>query len=115
MRQFQETLQKFAKTLQSRKVFKNLNIEPRDPANYDLHYVLDIASSIHENKEGAENTRSIKSFAKKCFRGVNKHKTTLECLFSMVPNDIYGSAISGGFSLILAVGCFSTSRRRHVS
>lgn len=104
MEKFQETLKKFTKTLQSREVFRKLNLEERDPASYDLEYVQKIAASIQEYKEGEETTRSVKRFILKCFRSAHAHRNTLSCLFDMVPDDIYGSVISGGFSLILAVG-----------
>lgn len=107
MAKFQETLKNFSKMLQSRDVFKKLNIEERNPENYDLEYVQRIAALIHEHKEGEENTRSVKRFILRCFRSAHEHRTTLTCLLDMVPNDLYGSVMSGGFSLILAVSpCF---------
>ncbi|KAH6962420.1 hypothetical protein BKA56DRAFT_174357 [Ilyonectria sp. MPI-CAGE-AT-0026] len=101
MEKFQETLKRFTKTLQQRKVFNDLKIEYRDPADYDLAYVLSIAELIQEHNEGSENTRTVKKFIRKCFRGATKHKSTITALLSMVPSDAYGSVISGGFSLIL--------------
>lgn len=103
MEKFQETLKRFTKTLQERKIFKDLKIECRDPADYDLAYVLHIAELVQEHKEGSENTRTVKDFIRKCYRGANKHKNTITALLSMVPTDAYGSIISGGFSLILVV------------
>lgn len=107
MEKFQETLKRFTKTLQSRDVFKKLNIEERDPAHYDLDYVQKIATSIQEYKEGQETTRSVKRFVLKCFRGAHEHRNSLTCLLDMVPNDLYGSVLSGSFSLILAVRTYS--------
>jgi hypothetical protein len=103
MQNFQETLKRFTKTLQTRDVFKKLNIEERDPANYDLDYVSKIARSIHDYREGEESTRSIKKFIRRCFRGAHENQTAISCLLEMVPNDIYGSVISGSFSLIMLV------------
>src|SRR5262245_6595172 len=103
MEKFQETLKRFTKTLQSRNIFKKMGLEPRDPADYDINYVLKIAELIQEHKEGSKNTKTIKKFIQKCFRGVHRHKTAIRGLISMVPDDVYGSVISGGFSLILAV------------
>lgn len=103
MEKFQETLKRFTKTLQERKIFKDVKIEYRDPADYDLAYVLNIAELVQEHKEGLENTRMVKDFIRKCFRGVSKHKNTITAILSMVPTDAYGSVISGGFSLILVV------------
>ncbi|KAH7303070.1 hypothetical protein B0I35DRAFT_517535 [Stachybotrys elegans] len=99
---FQETLKGFTTLLQSRKIFDKLKIEARDPADYDLEYVLKIASLVQEHKEGVDNTRTVKKFIQKCFRGVNRHKAALAGILAMVPDDMYGSVISGGFSLILA-------------
>jgi len=103
LEKFQETLKSFSQILQSRSIFKKLDIEARDPANFDLDYVLKIAAKIQEHKDGSEDTQTIKRFARKCFRGATQNKTAITALLSMVPNDIYGSVISGGFSLILAV------------
>lgn len=90
MEKFQETLKRFTKTLQERNIFKDLKIEYRDPADYDLAYVLSIAELIQEHKEGSENTRTVKDFIRKCFRGATKHKSTITALLSMVPTDAYG-------------------------
>lgn len=105
MENFKQTLRRFTKTLRSRKIFKNLDLEDRDPATFDLAYVLKLAELIQDRKEGLENTHTLKKFVRKCFRGTNKHKNTITSLLSMVPSDVYGSVISGGFSLILAVRC----------
>ncbi|SPO05930.1 uncharacterized protein DNG_08619 [Cephalotrichum gorgonifer] len=51
-----------------RKMFKDANIEYRDPANYDLTYVLKIAESIREHEEGLANTQRVKGFVRKFLR-----------------------------------------------
>ncbi|KAK0392759.1 hypothetical protein NLU13_2254 [Sarocladium strictum] len=99
---FQVTLENFTKTLQSRKVFKTLQIEPRDPASYDLEYVLKVASVVKEHKEGLENTQTIKKFIRRCCKGTSDNSTVLKGFLSMIPTDTYGAVISGGLTLILA-------------
>lgn len=103
MKEFQDTLKRFSVTLKSRKIFKKLGVEIREPGDYNLDYVLSIAKLIEERREGADNTRDCKRFIRKCFRGAAKHKDVLTGIISMAPSDIYGSVISGGFTLILAV------------
>ena len=103
--QFRETLEAFTQTLQSRGIFKKLGIEACDPARCDIQYVLRVANAIHEHREGSKDTRSIKRFMERCSRRATANKATISALLSMVPNDLYGSIISGGFSLILAVRC----------
>jgi len=102
---FEETLKRFTQTLQSRDVFKKLGIEACDPAKCDINYVLKIATVIHEHKQGVQDTQQIKKFMRRCVRRATANKAAIEALLSMVPNDVYGSVISGGFSLILAVSC----------
>lgn len=101
--QFRQTLESFTHTLQSRGIFTRLGIEPCDPAKCDIHYVLKVAKAIRERKEGSRDTRSIKRFMERCSKRAAANKATISALLSMVPNDIYGSVISGGFSLILTV------------
>lgn len=100
--QFRQTLESFTHTLQFRGIFTRLGIEPCDPAKCDIHYVLKVAKTIREHKEGSKDTRSIKRFMERCSKRAAANKATISALLSMVPNDIY-SVISGGFSLILAV------------
>ncbi|GAB1312063.1 hypothetical protein MFIFM68171_02273 [Madurella fahalii] len=102
LEKFKETLKNFTQILQSRSVFKKLGIEAPDPAKFDLNYVLKIAALIQEHKDGSEDTQIIKKFVRKCFRGATQNKAAITALLSMIPTDIYGSVISGGFSLILA-------------
>ncbi|KAK1831940.1 hypothetical protein QBC39DRAFT_349778 [Podospora conica] len=100
--QFRQTLEAFTQTLQSRGIFKKLGIQPCDPAKCDIQYVLAVANAIREHKEGSKDTRSIKRFMQRCSQRASANKATISALLSMVPNDLYGSIISGGFSLILA-------------
>lgn len=105
--QFRQTLASFTQTLESRGIFTRLGIEPSDPAKCDIHYVLKVAKAIREHKEGSKDTRSIKRFMERCSKRAAANKATISALLSMCPNDIYGSVISGGFSLILAVSSTS--------
>ncbi|KPM40078.1 hypothetical protein AK830_g6503 [Neonectria ditissima] len=102
MRQFQDTLKSFTEKLQKRKLFKKLGLEVRDPSQYDLNYVLSIASKINDERDQPYNTHTCKAFIRKCFQVVTKNKNIVTGLLSMLPNDLYGSVISGGFSVILA-------------
>lgn len=103
MRDFQQTLTRFTETLQKRKVFTKLGIPSRDPRNFDLDYVLSIATRISERRDTDEETRICKRFIRKICQKTTKHKNVLSGLISLAPSDIYGSVISGGFTLILAV------------
>lgn len=107
MKQFEETLKRFTQTLQSRSIFKKLDIQPCDPAKCDIEYVQKVAEVIMEHKEGSEDTKVIKKFMRKCVRGAASNKAAINALLTMIPNDVYGSVISGGFSLILAVSHFA--------
>jgi hypothetical protein len=107
MEKFKETLRKFLVTLNTRKMFKKLNVEIKEPKVYDIDYVLSIAKLIEERREEAENTRVCKRFIRKCLRGVVKHKDVLTGIINMAPSDVYGSVISGGFTVILAVSPMS--------
>lgn len=100
---FQQTLIRFTETLQKRKVFSRLGIPPRDPRAYDFEYVLSIATRISEWRDIDEETRICKRFIRKICQKTTKHKNVLSGLISLAPSDTYGSVISGGFTLILAV------------
>lgn len=103
MREFQQTLTRFTETLQKRKVFTRLGIPSRDPRNFDLDYVLSIATRISDQRVTDEETRICKRFIRKICQKTTKHKNVFSGLISLAPSDIYGSVISGGFTLVLAV------------
>lgn len=103
MKEFQETLARFTETIQKREVFSKLGIPMRDPRNFDLEYVLSIATRISERRDEDEDTRICKKFIRKFCQKATKHKNVLSGLISLAPSDTYGSVISGGFTLILAV------------
>ncbi|TRX92694.1 hypothetical protein FHL15_006368 [Xylaria flabelliformis] len=97
--EFQQKLERFACILKSRNVDKELRIEIRDPEHFDLPYILDIIDKIEKHKT---MKRPYKAFVRRCFRRVEENKAVIEGILSFVPDDIYGSLISGGFTLILA-------------
>ncbi|KAJ4387559.1 hypothetical protein N0V93_008154 [Gnomoniopsis smithogilvyi] len=102
LREFQNVLARFAKILQTRKAFSNLGISIRQPQDFDLAYVISVASLISERQEGPQNTRTCKRFVRRCCQTVFKHKNVLEGLISLAPKDTYGCLITGGFTIILA-------------
>lgn len=102
MKDFQHTLTRFTEILQKRKVFDRLGVPPRDPGNFDLDYVLSIATRISEWRDTDEETRICKRFIRKVCQKTTRHKNVLSGLISLAPSDVYGSVISGAFTLILA-------------
>lgn len=109
MRDFQKTLTRFTEILQKRKVFTKLGIPSRDPQNFDLDYVLSLAIRISERRDTDEETLICKRFVRKICQKTTKHKNVLSGLIGLAPSDIYGSVISGGFTLILAASRSSPS------
>ena len=106
LQDFQNTLTGFVKTLKSKKLDQRLSIELKDPKDYKLEDVLEIATKLQGSKDASEDTRSCMRVIRKCFRVTAKHTTTLTDILKLVPNDSYGSVIVGGFTLILAVSTF---------
>lgn len=103
MEEFQKTLRRFTETLQKKKVFSKLGITLRDPSDFDLEYVLSIASRISEWRDKSEDVNACVRFARKCCQKATKNKEVLTGLISLAPTDTYGSLISGGFTFVLAV------------
>ncbi|KAJ9613388.1 hypothetical protein H2200_003330 [Cladophialophora chaetospira] len=101
MQKFQETLRALTMNLRKRNVFDKLGVAIKDPPEYTLEYVLFIATKINENREESENASTCKKFINSCFRSAHKRSKTFTGLLDLVPKDIYGSVISGGFTLIL--------------
>ncbi|KAF2096572.1 hypothetical protein NA57DRAFT_78177 [Rhizodiscina lignyota] len=67
--------------------------------------VLEIAKLVQDRNKNSENTRTCMRVIRNCFKATAKHRSTLENILSCVPNDIYGSIIAGGFTVVLAVIC----------
>ncbi|KAK0616336.1 hypothetical protein B0T14DRAFT_433805 [Immersiella caudata] len=108
MAQFQQTLERLTTTLKSRNVQKELQIadgikSPNDPG-FNLEYVLSITNMLQESRENALYAKTCKGFIRRCYRRAERHlqKDSVEAILGLIPNDMYGSVISGGFTLILA-------------
>jgi hypothetical protein len=107
MVKFQQTLERLTTVLKTRNVDKELQIDaiksPSDPG-FNLEYVLTITNKLQEGRENALYAKTCKGFIRRCYRKAERHlqKDSVEGILSLIPNDMYGSAISGGFTLILA-------------
>ena len=66
--------------------------------------VLDIADKIEERHRNADKVKSSIGVIRKCFRFSGKYVGVMKKIADFVPDDVYGSVISGGFTLILGVG-----------
>lgn len=102
MAKFQQTLQSFVYLLRERNVDKELNIEIKDPGDLTMEDVLTIIGKIQESRN-TKQVKSCKDFIHKCYRKAESKRGIAEAALTMIPNDAYGSVISGGFTLILAV------------
>lgn len=103
---FRQTLQRFIATLKERKVDSQLGIAIKDdPSEFTVSYMLGIISKIDKIRESASNSKAriCNNFIRKCFRKMEASKGVIEGILTLAPDDIYGSIISGGFTLILAV------------
>ncbi|KAI0556066.1 hypothetical protein F4679DRAFT_16624 [Xylaria curta] len=97
--EFQQRLEGFACMLKSRNVDKELRVKIKDPKDFDITYILEIIDKIEKH---ATTKRPYKAFVRRCFHRFEENKAVIEGIISFVPDDIYGSLISGGFTLILA-------------
>lgn len=103
IKQFEETLDRFSKTLEKHDLAKKIDITLKKPSEYNLKDVLQIADKVYERHKNADDVKSCTGAIRKCFRFVGKNASPLQCLLNFVPSDSYGSVISGGFTVILAV------------
>lgn len=101
--EFQETLKQFHETLEKRKVFSRLKIPAKDPADFDIDYVLSIAVRLSEWNHKSDEINICRRFARQFCQETVKNKNILWGLIKLAPTDIYGSLVSGGFTIILAV------------
>jgi hypothetical protein len=106
MLKFRRTLQNFVTILKERNVDSQLNIV-KDPSELTVEYIIQIIGRLGESKENASKTKSCKNFIQSCHRRYEDNKGIVEGILTMIPNDIYGSVISGGFTVILAVSVMS--------
>ncbi|GKT52758.1 hypothetical protein ColTof3_00097 [Colletotrichum tofieldiae] len=98
----------------TRKGFKKLGVDLKDPTLCDLNYVFKVATAAVEKQDGEGSLRACKDFARKCFKSANKRDTALGAIMSMIPGDVYGSVISGGIMTILAVADEYEKKRQAV-
>ncbi|KAK4207870.1 hypothetical protein QBC37DRAFT_85921 [Rhypophila decipiens] len=101
MVKFQHTLHSFVRLLRERNVDNELNVEIKDPEDLTMADALDIIGKIQEGRN-SKQVKSCKDFIHKCYRKAESKRAVAEAVLSMIPNDAYGSVISGGFTLILA-------------
>lgn len=101
--QFRQTLRRFVDTLKRRKVDSQLDISIENPDAFTINDILGIINKLGEGQGDDSKTGSCKSFIRRCYRRVEDNRDVIEAILSMLPSDIYGSVISGGFSLIMAV------------
>ncbi|KXX73453.1 hypothetical protein MMYC01_210158, partial [Madurella mycetomatis] len=101
MQNFNCILDKFVLVLKERNIEAELGIVLKSPADFTLDYVLYLVNKIDERKESTSRTRRCKAFVRNWCRKAHENKDIVEGLIAIIPNT-YGSAISGGFTLILA-------------
>ncbi|KAI0593412.1 hypothetical protein F4775DRAFT_597235 [Biscogniauxia sp. FL1348] len=102
MIQFKETLQRFHRTLEERKLDKKLGIKLKAPGDYKMQDVLQVAKELQAKHQSDAEARGCLGKIRRCFRHVVEHRGTLHSLLGFIPNDSYGSSICGGFTVILA-------------
>ncbi|OHW89479.1 hypothetical protein CSPAE12_11934 [Colletotrichum incanum] len=111
---FKATMERFVQNMATRKGFKNLGVDLKDPTRCDLSYVFKVATAAVEQRDGTGSLRACKDFARKCFKSANKRDTALGAIMSMIPGDVYGSVISGGVMTILAIADEHEKKRQAV-
>jgi hypothetical protein len=100
---FKETLALFQKNLVDRKVASKYEIEIKDADSYTLEDVLKIAQVVQHKHDVSDEVHSCMGRLKKFFRATGRNATTFKRLLAFMPDDIYGSVICGGFTVILGV------------
>ncbi|KAF7538713.1 hypothetical protein G7054_g2751 [Neopestalotiopsis clavispora] len=108
---FKQTLALFQKNLIDRKVDKRYEIEIKDASSYTLDDVLKIAKVVQKKHSDADQVHSCMGRLKKFFHATGRNATTFKRLLAFVPDDVYGSVICGGFTVIL--GVYFNSRIEH--
>ncbi|KAG6355305.1 hypothetical protein INS49_003266 [Diaporthe citri] len=102
MEEFRQTLTRFNETLKKKKLFSSLEIPVRNPADFDIDYVLTIAERISERTNKSDEMNTCRHFARQICHKAVKNKNILYGLIGLAPTDAYGSLISGGFTIALA-------------
>ena len=104
---FCASLKNLAVLLKERKVDQQLNITIKDPNEFSMEYILEVINKIEQGKDTEGRTKACKNFVRRCHRKMEDNKAVVDGILAMVPTDIYGSVLSGGITLILAVRIFS--------
>ncbi|KAK3988846.1 hypothetical protein QBC44DRAFT_397433 [Cladorrhinum sp. PSN332] len=105
MVKFRDTLEAFVALIKERNVEADLGIVLKEPTDdtFTLDYALSIVAKIDEGPpHTSTHAKTCKTFIRRCYRKIEENKQAIDHIMSMVPNDVYGSVISGGFSIILA-------------
>lgn len=100
---FKETLALFQKNLVDRKVDRRYEIAIKDANSYTLQDVLQIAKIVQKKHSDADQVHSCMGRLKKFFHATGRNASTFKRLLAFVPDDVYGSVICGGFTVILGV------------
>ncbi|RSL82430.1 hypothetical protein CEP51_005151 [Fusarium floridanum] len=97
-----QPVQKLVAVLKERNVDTQLNITIKDPSEFTCDYVLQLIDKIQERRDNAIKTSSCKNFVRRCYQKVEDNGGAIEAFLTIIPNDAYGSVISGGFAMIMA-------------
>lgn len=98
-----DPLQKLVAVLRERNVNTQLDLDIKDPSEFTCEYVLQIINKIGEIRDSAAKTRSCKNFVRRCYQKVEDNRSAIDGFLTMIPSDVYGSVISGGYAMIMAV------------
>jgi hypothetical protein len=101
--QFKQTLASFQQLLVERKLDQRYGIEIKASGDYTFGDVLSIAHTIQKAHAEAEEVRSCMGLIRKVFRSSGRNASTMATFLEFVPNDMFGSVICGGFTVILSV------------
>ncbi|KAF2021281.1 hypothetical protein BU24DRAFT_446333 [Aaosphaeria arxii CBS 175.79] len=101
MKQLEKSLNNFCKIIKDRGFDKKLNICLKDPEGYNSTEILEIVGKIEHSHKNADKVKSCMGRIRKCFHFMGENSGQMQRLVGFVPNDKYGSVISGGFTIIL--------------
>ncbi|KAI1258015.1 hypothetical protein MGN70_001060 [Eutypa lata] len=100
--QFKKTLLDFCKILKKQNLDGTLGIKLKEPESYTLKDVTEIAQKLQERKQQSESTTGCLGAIRRLFKRALNEKGVLTSMLNFIPNDTYGTLISGGFTMILA-------------
>lgn len=107
--QFKKTLLDFCKILKKQNLDGTLGIKLKEPESYTLKDVTEIAQKLQERKQQSESTTGCLGAIRRLFKRALNEKGVLTSMLNFIPNDTYGTLISGGFTMILAVSSCTSS------